>query len=378
MEGGSEGGIRAVRRVNQWLENISEWLPGVALAGGLAWLGGRLAHWIGCGLMGFDKSPVSAIMIAILLGIALRNTIGLPGSYEKGLRFCLKTLLRLGIVLLGIRLSLVAAGRIGLAVLPVVAICIASALLLAGGLNRLLGLSRRLITLIAVGTSICGATAIVATAPAIGADDDEVSYAVACITLFGLLAMFIYPFFSHWAFAADPKLAGLFLGTAIHETAQVAGAGLMYQQQYGACEALDTATVTKLVRNLFMAAVIPLMAMRFHAGAEGARAGRRKWNELVPLFVLGFVLMALVRTVGDIGESAFGVLDKAAWHEAISMVKQTAKLFLTVAMAAVGLGTRIDRMFKLGWKPFAMGLSVSVAVGAVGFVLTTLVGRFVL
>src|SRR5205823_10509226 len=179
-----------------------------------------------------------------------------------------------GIVLLGLRLSLGAVGLYGLAALPVIVACIATAVVVVTWLGRALGLPRRLGALIAVGTSICGVSAIVATAAAIRAEDEEVSYAVACVTLFGLVALFCYPFFAHWAFAGDPQLAGVFLGTAIHDTAQVAGAGLIYQQQFDAPDALTAATVTKLVRNTCMAAVIPLMAV-LYARSAGAGKGRR-------------------------------------------------------------------------------------------------------
>src|SRR5262249_47541323 len=146
-------------------------------------------------------------------------------------------------------------------------------------------------TLIAVGTSICGVSAIVATGPVIDAEEDEISYSVACITLFGMLALFLYPFLAHLIFAGDARLAGLFLGTSIHDTAQVAGAGLIYQQQFHAPEALNAATVIKLVRNLCMAGVIPLMAVLYRR-STGTSAGRQPWHQVVPLFVLGFVALA--------------------------------------------------------------------------------------
>jgi uncharacterized membrane protein YadS len=111
--------------------------------------------------------------------------------------------------------------------------------------------------LIAVSTSICGITAIVAAAPVIRAREVEVSYAVACIALFGLIAMFTYPLLAHTLFSTRPQLAGIFLGTAVHDTSQVVGAALMYQNQYSAPGSLEAATVTKLVRNLLMAVVIP-------------------------------------------------------------------------------------------------------------------------
>jgi hypothetical protein len=134
----------------------------------------------------------------------------------------------------GFAWSLLGAGRFTVVALPFVVTAIAIGLLTVGLLGRYLGLSRQLSGLIAVGTGICGCTAIVATAPLLKANEAEVSYSIACITVFGLAAMFFYPYVAHYLFADQPAFAGLFLGTSIHETAQVAGAGLMYESQFNA------------------------------------------------------------------------------------------------------------------------------------------------
>jgi len=149
----------------RFLDFSSEIVPGLALATLLALAGKFLGTWLGEGVMGPEKSPISAITVAILLGLFLRNAIGLPKGYLPGLRVCMKRILRIGIALLGIRLSLLAAGRIGLIGFPIVVGCIASALLVVSWVNRAFGLPRRLGSLIAVGTSICGVSAIVASAP---------------------------------------------------------------------------------------------------------------------------------------------------------------------------------------------------------------------
>ena len=341
-------------------------LPGVGLALVLALAGQYLAQAMGAALTGLAKSPVSPIMIAILLGMLLRNTLGLPGWAAAGVRFSLVRILRLGIVLLGIRLSLGEAGAIGLRALPVILACIILALALVTWLSRRLGLGMRLGTLIAAGTGICGATAIVALAPTIRAREDETAYAVTCITVFGILAMLAYPFFAHWAFAGDAFKSGLFLGTSVHETAQVAGAGLVYQEYFGSPVALDTATVTKLVRNLGMLVVIPVLGFLYQRTEAGA-GKRLPWYSMVPLFVLGFAAMSLLRTLGDIGDSAFGVLSVDAWALLVGGVKDAAELCLGVAMAAVGLGTSFRGLREIGWRPLGMGLLSALLVGVASF-----------
>jgi uncharacterized integral membrane protein (TIGR00698 family) len=345
-------------------------LPGIGLAVGLGAAGRWAAQGLGVDLLGFTHSPISAIAAAVALGLLVRNTVGLPAVYEKGLRLCGREVLRLGIVLLGLRLSLGAVGQFGLVGLPVILGVIAAALVAVAVLARALGLPRRLGGLIAVGTSICGVSAIVATAPAIKAEEDEVSYAVACVTLFGLAALFAYPLVAHGLFPNDPRLAGLFLGTAIHDTAQVAGAGMVYQEQYGAPAALGAATVAKLVRNLSMVAVIPLVVALYRDPADAKPgAGRLRLAQAVPLFVLAFVGAAALRTAGDLGERPFGMLDKEAWKEFLKAADGAAGWCLTAAMAAVGLGTGLGRLRRLGWKAFCAGLAAAAAVGGVSALL---------
>jgi uncharacterized integral membrane protein (TIGR00698 family) len=351
-------------------------LPGVGLAIGLALLGRGLSRGIGTGLLGFERSPISDISIAVLLGLVIRNTIGLPRVYDRGLRLCARTVLRAGIVLLGLKLSLAEAGALGVTALPIILTCITVALVFVTWINRALGLPGRLGSLIAVGTSICGVSAIAATAPVIEAEEDEVSYAVACITLFGLLALFVYPYLAHALFGAAPRLAGIFLGTAIHDTSQVAGAALMYQQQFRAPEALSAATVTKLMRNLCMAAVIPLVGARHRRAARpgaagggatggGARRALPRLATYVPLFVVGFLGTVVLRTAGDYGPMAFGVLERATWTQFLHGADMLAAWCLAIAMASIGLGTGLARIRRLGLRPFSVGLAAALLVGGV-------------
>ena len=271
-------------------------------------------------------------------------------------------------MLLGIRLSLLSAGKFTLVALPFVVLAIAAGMTVVGLMARRLGLSRSLGGLIAIGTSICGATAIVATAPLIRARESEVSYAIACKTVFGVVAMFLYPILAHSFFAGRPELAGLFLGTSIHETAQVAGAGMMYQAQYDAPVALDIATVTKLVRNLCMIAMIPLAGVLF--GAERGAGDSRTlggYLKMIPWFVVGFALFSALRTIGDAGDQAFGVLDSQSWNELVRFVRHAAETCLLIAMAAVGLNSSFAGIREIGLRPFVLGLFAAAAVGGVSF-----------
>ncbi|MCZ6500336.1 MAG: putative sulfate exporter family transporter, partial [Gammaproteobacteria bacterium] len=197
------------------------------------------------------------------------------------------------------------------------------------------------------------------------------SYSVACITLSGVLAMLVYPFAAHWWFSADAFRSGLFLGTAVHETAQVVGSGLVYQEYFGDSAALDTATVTKLVRNLGMLLIIPLMSILYHRRSQAGSTAPRWWS-MIPLFVVGFACMSLLRTIGDMGEPALGFLQPEQWHNFVTYTKKTAEIFLAVAMASVGLGTSIKGLRSIGMKPLAVGLFSALLVGGVSATLISL------
>jgi uncharacterized integral membrane protein (TIGR00698 family) len=348
------------------MSRLRELAPGLALAVLLAAGANWLSEWIGTSLLGLARSPISGITLAILLGLLWSNLATPPAALQAGARFALTTLLRLGIVLLGLRLSLAQVGDIGLRSLPVIIAAIATALLLARLISRWLDLPPRLGALIAVGTSICGATAIVATAPTIGARESETSYAVACIALFGLAAMLLYPFLAFWLFDGEAWRSGLFLGTAVHDTAQVLGAGMAYREYFGAAQALDVATVTKMVRNLAMIAVIPIMAIAFRpADPAGVTARPPRWYQLIPLFVVGFAAMSLLRSVGDLGPQPLGFMSAEHWQTLIGAGSTAADALLATAMAAVGLSTRLTTLRSIGPKPLLAALLCALAVGAV-------------
>jgi uncharacterized integral membrane protein (TIGR00698 family) len=364
-------------------------LPGVVaafvvmLAG--FWLADRIGQQIlaAQGLTG--SSPVSGVPVAIVLGLLLRNALPLPASIAPGLKFATTTILRAGIVLVGIRLSFFDVLKLGVAGLPVVIAAIATGMIFVTWFNRKLGLPPRLGTLIAAGTSICGVTAIVSTAPAIEADEREVAYAVANVVAFGLFGMLVYPYLAH-ALLPTSETIGLFLGTAVHDTSQVVGAALTYRQVYGDDVVLRVATVTKLTRNIFLAAVIPIltwMHVRSQRAIGSGAIGAVSVSSLIPGFVIGFLAMAAVRSIGDwtLGTrgAALGVFDASSWA---ALTKQlgdywASQILLGTAMAAVGLNTNFAVFKGVGLKPFVVGMAGALVVGAVGLTMALLLGRFV-
>jgi uncharacterized integral membrane protein (TIGR00698 family) len=304
-------------------------------------------------------------MIAILLGIIMGNAFTPRAGMIIGLDFTQKYILKLGIIFLGIRLSFAEFVKFGTVAIPLIIVCILSVLVIVKLLVKKVPISSKMSYLIAIGTSVCGATAIVATAPVINATKSEVAYAIANITLFGVISMLVYPYFAEWYFYAEPLKAGLFLGTAIHETSQVAAAGLIYDQQFNSPETLNIATVTKLIRNTFLVVMIPLFGFLYNRGK--VKSKNYSILSIFPYFVLGFIGMIIIRNLGDqiftIENNNFEI-----WKNLINYIKSLATIFLTMAMAAVGISINLSELKTMGYKPFVVGFIAAVTVGMVSII----------
>ncbi len=203
---------------------IKSILPGVILALVFCLFSQGINNVLAIEIFETPKSPISTVLIAILLGILMGNAFTPRPGMMVGLDFTQQYILKLGIIFLGIRLSFADFIKFGSIAIPLIIICIVGVLILIKLLIKKVPISSKMSYLIAIGTSVCGATAIVATAPVINAKKSEVAYAIANITLFGVIAMLLYPYFAEWYFDNEALNIGLFLGTSIHETSQVAAA----------------------------------------------------------------------------------------------------------------------------------------------------------
>ena len=338
-------------------------IPGIILAFVLYTLSQGFNNIIGIELLGYVKSPISTAMIAILLGMLFGNIFKIRRSFQKGLDFTRENILKLGIICLGIQLKPFEFLEFGKIAIPLIIVCILSVLIVIKLLIKKLKIPTRMAYLISIGSTVCGTTAIMATAPVIKANKSEVSYAIANITLFGILSMLIYPYFANFYFDSNPLLVGLFLGTSIHETSQVAAAGLIYEQQFSSPETLNIATITKLIRNTFLIIMIPLFAYLYNRG----RTKEKKYSILgiFPYFVLGFVGMIFLRNGGD---HIFISNYNDNWNEIINLIKFFSKIFLTMAMAAIGLSTNLKDVQSMGYKPFIVGFIAMLTVGIVSII----------
>lgn len=329
-------------------------LPGLLLCGLLTACAYGLGRVPGPSVLG-------ALGIALLLGIAWRATFGLPVSLRPGTTFAAGSLLRVGVVLLGVRLDfglLVEAGpRVLLVDLAIVTIGI----FVVERIGRSLGLDRGLRFALAVGCSICGASAVAAAAPVVGANDDEVSVSVGVVSLLGTLGVVVYT-------VAAPVLAltahryGLLTGSTLHEVAQVLAAGAARGPV-----ALDVATLTKLTRVALLAPALLVIGTLLrraderrtrHAGAADAtRLTPAKRPPLLPGFLVGFLIVGVLHSLG-----AFPIV--------VADVMQAASLLLTAAaMAGIGLGVDLRVVRRLGGPAVTaavLGLVVSIAIATVG------------
>jgi uncharacterized integral membrane protein (TIGR00698 family) len=389
-------------------------IPGVLVAILLAILAKSMSDGVAQGAVGLPKIPLSPVLYAVLLGMFWRNTLGVPAWTNDGLNWAMHRLLRTGIALVGLRLTLAGASAIAVTALPVALGCLATALVAGIVISRLLSVPRRLGVLLAIGTAVCGCTAVVAMSPVIRAKHAETAFAVTCVVLFGCVAMLLYPWVAGHFFGDSPVHAGVFLGTAIHDTSQVIGSALIYSQQAAAPDALSAASVAKLLRNLSIIVLIPAAAwlarreeareeiglalsdgaagagrtdrigqsaMRADGAArpdacQGSRADgaplRSPKSSAVPFFVFAFILFVIVRTVGD---SMFHA-DAPMWHAVVNAGQSASELFLVCGMTAVGLSVSFTDMWRIGWRPLAAGFLVATLVGVCSLTLTLGMHRF--
>lgn len=294
---------------------------------------------------------VSALLVAIVLGVLVGNLVKLPASLEPGLAFASKKLLRAGIVILGLQLTLGDIWRLGPGMIGVVIAVVTVGILGTLVIGRRLGVSPTQSLLIACGFSICGAAAVAAVDGVIDADDDEVVTAVGLVVAFGTAMIALLPL-AAGAMGLSQAQTGLWAGASIHEVAQVVAVG----GSLGAA-ALSAAVVVKLARVLLLAPVMAIISLRRRR--QGTGTGKRP--PIVPLFVVGFLAMVALRSLG--------------WAPAqvVSVASTLQTILLSAAMFALGTGARFSAFRKLGAGPFVLATLSTLIVAAVGLAGTLLV-----
>ncbi len=325
----------------------AERLPGIALAVAVA-AAAFAVKAAGLPLI----ASFSPLMLAILIGMAVRNFLGRPEAARAGLAAALRAPLRLGIVLLGLQVTLTEILAIGWAGLAILTFAVAATFLFTVWMGQRLGVPRGLTTLIAAGTGVCGASAIVAANTVVRDDDESVAYALATVTLFGTIAMFGYPLLAS-GLPLGELAYGLWSGASVHEVAQVVAAGFALGQTSG-----EFATVSKLARVLMLAPLVLLMGL--WAQRLSSRGDVGNGRAPMPWFVFGFLGMVLLAGTGWIASD---------WRSAANLATQA---LLAFALAAVGLETDLRKLVAQGWRPLALGATATLFIASTTLALTLL------
>jgi uncharacterized integral membrane protein (TIGR00698 family) len=295
----------------------------------------------------------SPMILAIVIGIAFHNIVGTPVWAKQGVAFSMRRLLRAAIILLGLQLTIAQVTEVGGRGIGIIALTLVSTFAFTVWMGRLLGVDRKLAQLIAAGTSICGASAVIATNTVTNAQDEDVAYAVACVTVFGSVAMFAYPLLPG-LLHLDPHAFGLWSGASIHEIAQVVAASFQDGQKAG-----EFGTIAKLSRVMLLAPmVIALGLIASRSPERGATSARPP----MPWFVLGFVVMVGINSVVTIPAEA------RAWIVALTT------FLLSIALAAMGLETDIGKLTARGFRPALLGALAFLFIAGFSLALIKLIG----
>jgi uncharacterized integral membrane protein (TIGR00698 family) len=289
----------------------------------------------------------SMLLFALLLGMAL-NFLTENARLQPGIQFAAGSVLRIGVALLGLRLTLANVASLGGATVLALALAVAATVLAGIGLARLLGQDRDLGLLIGGATAICGASAALAIAsvlPPRPGQEQRTTLAVIGVTTLSTAAMVIYPALTGWL-GFDATTAGIFIGATIHDVAQVVGAGFSLSPAAG-----DAATITKLIRVAFLMPLLLCIALVLR-GRSSTQAATRSGAPLLPWFAVAFALLMLVNSTGVV---------PPAVQQAAS---QGSQVCLVVAIAAVGVKTSLRDVAALGWRPVGMMVGVTLFLAA--------------
>jgi uncharacterized integral membrane protein (TIGR00698 family) len=299
-------------------------------------------------------SVFSPMILAIVLGMAFHNVVGTPAAAKAGVAFAMRRILRFAIMLLGFQLTAQQIADVGFAGVAVIAASLIASFLFAIWAGRILGVEEKLTQLIAAGTSICGASAVIATNTVSQASDEDVAYAVVCVTMFGTIAMFVYPFLPDVLHLA-PRAYGLWAGASIHEVAQVVAAAYQEGKSAG-----DYGTITKLTRVIMLApTVMALGALAARKGKENASAPK---PAPMPTFIAGFVAAMAVNSVFAIPPMPKGV------------IVMTTTFLLSLALAALGLETDIGKLRAKGTRPLMLCGAATIFIAVLSLMLVKAAG----
>ncbi len=326
-----------------------------------------LAIAIPCWFLGNLVPVVGGPVFAIIFGMIITMFIKDKTPFKAGLTFVSKKILQYAVILLGFGMNLSVVLQTGKQSLPIIISTISTSLILAFVMCKILRIPSKISTLIGVGSSICGGSAIAATAPVIEADEEEVAQAISVIFFFNVLAAVLFPTFGAMiGFATNSGEAfGIFAGTAINDTSSVTAAASTWDSLYNlGSETLDKAVTVKLTRTL---AIIPItLVLAFVRAKQNQGSGNKvALKQIFPFFILWFVLASVITTVCI----SFGVPSSF-----FTPLKTLSKFFIVLAMSAIGINTNIVKLVKTGGKPIIMGFVCWVGIILVSLLMQHVMG----
>lgn len=316
---------------------------------------------------------LSPMVLGVIVGMILANTVRsqFPESWDGGLKIASKQILRAGIVLYGFRLSFDTLLAVGGGAILIDVIIVAGTLILGNYLGRALGLDKDERLLISSGSAICGAAAVLATEPVVGAKPHKTVVAVATVVLFGTLSMFGYPLLYRAGLldALSPQAVGVYTGSTIHEVAHVVGAGAAMTPdiQSSSVDIAGIATMTKMLRVLMLAPVLMILGYIMRRGsADNATSGKIQ----VPWFAFYFLIAIGINTLLGIGAEHIGRV--AAYHQLTHIIEVIDGFMLAMAMTAIGLDATFAKFRQSGAKAFLLALGLYIWLVGGGYLLTLL------
>ena len=307
--------------------------------------------------------PVFAIVCGMIVTLFIRDR----STLQSGITFVSKKVLQYAVILLGFGMNLSVILQTGKQSLPIILVTITTSLVIAWALHKLLHIPGKISTLIGVGSSICGGSAIAATAPVIDADDEEVAQAISVIFFFNMLAALLFPMLgTALGFSQTSGEAfGIFAGTAVNDTSSVTAAASTWDSMYSlGSETLDKAVTVKLTRTL---AIIPITLVLAWMRTRSAQADGKKveLKKIFPFFILYFILASVITTAA----TALGVPASV-----FSPLKTLSKFLIVLAMSAIGLNTNIVKLIRTGGKPLGLGFCCWVGIAGMSLLMQHILG----
>lgn len=348
------------------METFKKNAPGVVLC---------LALAVPCWMLGKVFPVIGGPVFAILAGMVITQWYREKRAVQSGILYTSKTVLQYAVILLGFGLNLSEIAKVGMTSLPIILSTISVSLIVSFLLHRAMHMPVNISTLIGVGSSVCGGSAIAATAPVIGADDEEIAQSISVIFLFNVLAALIFPALGAALGFSDAGF-GLFAGTAVNDTSSVTAAAAAWDGMHPGANTLDAATIVKLTRTLAIIPITLVLAVyrAFSARKQAEKAGRASGTEsggsfqmskIFPFFILFFLLASVITTV-----SVSAGMDAGMFRP----LKELSKFFIIMAMAAIGLNTDIVRMVRTGGRAIFMGACCWAAITAVSLGMQQVIG----